>query len=245
MYRRSSAQILTLVASLALAAGIAGTAFASGGGGETEGHHGPAKINWFELGYDELDTEGRTLTRERLIVGEDGEPVEQEPMAPPLGLAFMNFAVFAFILVWKAGPPIKSFVQTRHTTIKEALEEGKRLRDEAAGKLEEYSARIRGVEAEVDKLIADVRAAAEDEKKRIIADAERQAEQMKKAAEDQIAAEIERARGELEKEVMTAALAAAEKMITEKATAADHQKLIDGFLVDLADAGADAPEAQK
>lgn len=206
-----------------LAAGMPAVAVAGGGANaEAGGHHEAPPINWFELGYKDLDVHGHAL-----------EAGSGHHMAPPLGLALMNFAAFIFLLVWKAGPPMSSYLRGRHDSIKESLEEGKRLRDEAAQRLEEYATKIKGVESEVDALIADVRATAEDEKKRIIADAKAQAELMQRQAEAQIAAEVSRARAELEKEVMAAALAAAETILREKATAADQQKLIDSFLVEL------------
>lgn len=219
-----------MLAPFVLALGLAGAAYAQEEGAKPEGaaegaEHEVKKtvdpINWFNLGYKDLDVQGTKLEK-------DGER-----MPPPFGLAIMNFAVFAAILVWKAGPPLRSFVEQRHISIKDALDEGRRLRKEAQEKLAEYDGRIAGVQSEVDELIAEIRQSAELEKQRILADAERQAEAMKKNAESQIAAEIERARGELEREVMAAAVAAAETIIREKATPADHKKLIDGFLDDL------------
>jgi len=232
------ASIRTALIASALALGLmssVGVAQATGaeheaahetGHGETaSAHHKAPPINWFEFGYSDLDVYG-----EKLVPGS----TTQHHMSPPLVLALMNFGVFFFILVWKAGPPIKTFVRTRHTSIKEALEEGQRLREEAEAKLAEYTKKIGGVEAEVAALIDEVRASAESEKQRIIGDAERQAEHMTKVAEQQIAAEIARARAVLKQEVMAAAVIATEAMLREKATAADHQKLIDGFLGDLA-----------
>lgn len=221
---------LMIPLALALTIGLPVAAVAAGSGDGHGDAHAPP-INWFNIDYAELDAEGHKL-----------EPGAKHSMAPPLGLAIMNFAAFFMLLVWKGGPPISNYLRSRHTSIKEALEEGKRLREEAAAQLEEYGAKIKGVEAEVDALIADVRASAEGEKKRIIEQAEAQAELMRKNAEAQIAAEVSRARAELETEVMKAALAAAEALLRDKATNADHQKLIDGFLVDLADAGAPTTE---
>jgi F0F1-type ATP synthase membrane subunit b/b' len=66
-----------------------------------------------------------------------------------------------------------------------------------------------------------------------MAAAEAQAAAVKKDAEQRIAAEIQRARVELAREVSLAATAAAEKLLRDKATAADHTKLIDTFVKDV------------
>ncbi|HUH00539.1 MAG TPA: ATP synthase F0 subunit B [Kofleriaceae bacterium] len=211
------------LAPLALALGLglgAGDAVAAPSGSAE-----PHAINWFEFGYKDLDVQGHQL-----------EP-GAERMAPPLLMALINFAIFGFILVWKAGPPITRYLSARHTEIKHSLEEGQRLRDEASEKLAGYTAKIAGVEREVDALINDIRASAETEKKRIIADAERQAESLKKNAEAQIAAEVARARAELEREVLHKAVEIAEQILREKATATDQQKLVDTFMADLVQAG--------
>lgn len=221
---------LMLVAGNALASQPVGTPLgeeAAPGGHAGHGAHVPP-INWFEFGYKDLNVQGHEL-----------EP-GGERMAPPLLMALINFAIFGFILVWKGGPPIKRYLSARHTEIKSSLEEGQRLRDEASEKLAGYTAKIAGVEKEVDALINDIRVSAEAEKKRIIADAERQAQTMKKNAEAQVAAEVARARAELEREVLYKAVEIAEQLLREKATATDQQKLVDTFMADLGQASTTA-----
>jgi len=203
-----------------LVAAIATPAVASGGGSS------PADWNWFDISYKSKDAAGGELSQ--------GE----SPMNPPALFALINAFIFFGLLVWKGGPPIQKFLKQRHLTIKEALEESARLRDEAKDKLDEYTKRIANVEAEVEKIFAEIRADAEAEKKRIIAAAEAQAESIKASAEERIAAEMAQARVELEREVVTAAIDAAEKLIRVTATPGDHKGLIDGFITDIA---ADAP----
>jgi F-type H+-transporting ATPase subunit b len=219
---------LSIVLSLGLVAGNAhasGAAPAAHGGGHAE----VPPINWFEFGYKDLDVYGHEL---------EGGGAH---MSPPLFMALINFAIFGFVLVWKGGPPIKAYLSARHTEIKEALEEGQRLRDEASARLAEYTHKIGGVEHEVDALIGEIRASAEEEKKRIIADAERQALAMKKTAESQVAADIARARTQLEREVLSKAVEIAEQLLRDKANATDQQRLVDSFMADLAATGAAAP----
>ena len=213
-------------AAIILAFAIAGTAHASAGGSGS-----PADWNWVDIGYGDKDIAGGTL--------EKGEP----KMPPPTIFAIINFCLFAGLLVWKAAPPIKKFVQQRHITIKEALEESARLREEAKQKLDEYSEKIANVNAEVDELLAGIRADAEAERERIIAEAEAQAEALKRDAEARIAADLARARRELELEIIAAATAAAERLIREKATLSDQHKLIDTFISGIAPSSSPSPTA--
>jgi len=190
---------------------------------EVEHDEGVPPINWFSW------HKGKNVYGAKL----DTNDPHAEPMAPALVFALVNFAIFAGVLVWKAGPIVRGYTRERHDTIRDALEEGARLREEAQVKLADYSKRIAGVEAEVDQLIADIRATAEAERAKILAQAETQAAALRTEADQRIAAEIVQARLELHREVMVQALAIAEKLIRDKASPADQQKLFDGFVADL------------
>jgi F-type H+-transporting ATPase subunit b len=164
-------------------------------------------------------------------------------MAPGLLFALFNFAVFLGLLVKFAGPKLATHLRTRHDSIKEQLQEAARLRREAREKLEEYGRRIAGVDAEVDRLIGEIRAETEAEKQMILEQARHQADAMKRDAERRIESEIARARGMLEREVVAAAVAAAEKLLGERTTAADQTRMFDTFLETLAPASRPPPSS--
>lgn len=178
-------------------------------------------FNWTDMGYADKNASGGELQK--------GE----ESMSPPMLLMLLNFGIVLFIIGWKVRPPVMRYVRKRHDMVKEALEEAARLREEAQQKLDEYTEKVSEAEAEVDRMIKEIRADAEAEKKRIIADAKAQAEALKRDAEARIAAEINRARIALEREVVAVAIAATEKLIREKATTSDQTKLIETFISDV------------
>lgn len=194
--------------------GFAAIALASGGDGAPAGHAPTINLYKWSPGEDEA--------------------------GPGILLALLNFAVLIVLLNKLFGNALKTFLQTRHSTIKDALEEGRRLRQEAQQKLEEYGKKIAGVDAEVAALVAAIRKSAEEEKTRILANAEAQAAAMKKDAEDRIAAEIARSRRALEREVVDAAIAAAEQILRSKARDDDHRRLADTFIASLT--GTEAPK---
>lgn len=213
-YRRLVTAVAAVLAALWLAA-LAGPAAAAPAGDPTQ------HFNWTDLGYKSKDIAGGALEK------------DEPPMSAPMVVMLINFGIVLAIIGWKVAPPVQTYVRKRHYSIKEALDEAARLRADAKAKLDEYDSRLGKAEAEVDTLIAGIRADAEAEKKRIIASAEAQAAAMKRDAEARIAAEIARARLELEREVIAAAVAAAETMIRSKASSDDHVKLIDSFISDV------------
>ncbi len=191
------------------------------GGHDSHAVHGAPPVNWTDLGYGDKDVNGNKL--------ENGG----EPMAPPLLFALINFAIFAGLLYWKAGPALSKYLANRHETIKSALEEAAKLQEEAKEKLAEYSSRIKDADAEVNALIEQIRKDAEIEREQIVADAERQAERMRKDAEDRIETEFLAAKRQLEREVVAKATEAAERVLSEKASPADHNTLFTNFISDL------------
>ncbi len=193
-------------------------------GAHDEPAHGLPPINWFEW-HKGKDAYGGKFDLK--------ENPHDEPMAPGLVFALANFAIFAFVLLRYAGPAVRKYTRERHETIRDALEEGARLREQARTKLAEYTERIAGVEAEVDKLIADIRATAEAERQQILAQAQVQAAALRAEAEQRIAADIEQAKRELHREVLLRALELAEKIVREKAGAADQKAQFKAFLGDL------------
>jgi len=142
----------------------------------------------------------------------------------------VNFAILLALLLKIGWPLAQNTARERHDLIKTALDEAARLRQQAADKLADYEARLKEADAEIKQLVDGMRADADKEKQRILAAAEAQAAQMARDAEQRIAAEIELARAQLTREVTAAAAAATEKLLREKLTAGDQQKLVAGFI---------------
>lgn len=217
---------------------------AHGGGHEAAGHGGghedPSQnFNWFKgipFSYGSLDAKGGPLGDGKLGTGPDAPTVsatEEEKMSAPFILMFVNFGILLLILAKYAGPAARKMAESRSDQIKNALEESAKLRQQASDKLEEYKTKLADADAQINKMVADMRTTAEADKTRILDNAAKQADALKRDAEARIAAEIARARIELKREVSIAAAAAAEKMLRERATGADQTKLVDTFIADL------------
>jgi F-type H+-transporting ATPase subunit b len=154
-------------------------------------------------------------------------------LPPPFGFALVNFGIFAFIMYRIGGKPLKNFIAQRHDSIKKDLEEASRLRKEAEAQLAEYQRKVAGVDAEIDALVKGIQKEAETEKERILAAAQAQAERLKADAEKQIGAEIARARLELRRGVIEAAIAAADAMLKKQIGADDQRKMAERYVGEL------------
>jgi len=183
--------------------------------------HGAPPVNWTDIGWGDKDVDGNKLKK------------GAEPMVPPFIFALINFALFGMLLYFKAGPALTKYLGNRHDSIKGALDEAAKLQEEAREKLAEYSKRIADADAEVAAVIEQIRNDAETERKLIVADAEQQAARMRKDAEARIETEFLAARRMLEREVVAKAAETAERILSEKASAADHDVLFSNFIADL------------
>jgi F-type H+-transporting ATPase subunit b len=174
---------------------------------------------------------------------------------PPFLAVLINFGIFIGLLVWKAGPPLRSYLTRRHDDVKGALEEAARMKREAEELLADRKAKLGAVDREVDDLIDGMKADAASEKKRMVEDAETAAAALKRDANQRIAAGVARARGAIEAEVVAAAIDAAEGLLREASTDDDHNALVESFIESLTNGtfgggsapppptGPDAPEA--
>lgn len=199
------------------------------GNAAEHGHEDPTKhFNFFKLHYGKDQYGGKFGDG---VQGPNNEP--EEPMSGPFAFMLINFGLLLVLLGKFGGPAVRKMAETRSDEIKSALDEAARLRKAAADKLDEYSAKLSAAQAEMTTMLTNMRADAEAEKQRIMAAAEQQAATSKRDAELRIAAEIERARTELAREVAIAAAAAAEKLLRERTTSTDQAAMVDTFIKDV------------
>ncbi len=187
-------------------------------------------FNYFNFSYSGKDEYGGKYGDGIETSPDRGVLHEEEPMSPPFIFMLFNFAVLVWILMKYLWPAGQRMSQSRHDQIKNALDEAAKLRDEAKAKLAEYEARVKDLDSEIAKLVADIRADAEADKARILEQAAAQSAQMKKDAEQRIAAEIQNARHMLTAEVTAAAAVATEKLLKAQVNADDQRGLVNTFI---------------
>jgi F-type H+-transporting ATPase subunit b len=185
-------------------------------------HHGdePLIVNWWSWDY-----------------GPNAKDPEHKGWPPPFGFALVNFAIFLFIMQRLLFKPLARMARERHDRIKTALDEATALRKAAEDKLTEYTKRVANVDEEVKQLLAQIQKEAELDKARLIAAAEAEGVRIKAEAEKQIAAELQRMKVEIRREVVAAVVASAEAIVTKNITADDQKKLADRYIADVANSG--------
>jgi len=192
---------------------------AYGAGADVNESESRGIINWWSWDYD--------------TGGHHAKDPAHKGWPAPFGFALINFGIFLAIMSKLAWKPLKQFMITRHDEIAKNLDEAAKLRAEAEATLKQYETKIGGIDREIDTLLAQIRKEAEMEKARIMSAAEADAKRLKEDAERQIAAEIDRARRELRRGVIEAAVSAAEDSLKKNIGADDQRKMAEKYVHDV------------
>jgi len=165
-----------------------------------------------------------------LQVAAETEESDNPLLAISPGLMIWTLVMFGItLLIMKryVFGPLGEAIEKRRTHIAQSLEEAERSRDEATMMLEDYKARLVDARKEADSLREQGRKEGERQRSELLADGQTQRERVIADAEVQIQAEVRQAAGGLRDDVVTLALAAAEKVSRSTLTEADHRKLIE------------------
>ncbi|MGE4560551.1 MAG: hypothetical protein AB7E77_10135 [Desulfobulbus sp.] len=142
----------------------------------------------------------------------------------------VNFLALVILLVKFGAKPIMSGLSGRQQQIREELETLTARRDEAEQSYKQFSAKLAGMEREMEVIVEKAIAQAEVEKARILAEAEKAAEDIKRQAEAAVMAELEDAKRALREEAAEQAAAMAEELIVKNLTAADQVAITEQYL---------------
>ncbi|QJA06102.1 F0F1 ATP synthase subunit B [Thermosulfurimonas marina] len=142
----------------------------------------------------------------------------------------VNFLILLAILYKFGKEPVANLFRSRKEAIVNEYEDLMAKKREAEARYAELQEKLKGLEAEAERLLAAFREQGEKEAQRIIEEAKANAERLKQQAELYIQQEMARAREELQREVAEMAVRMAEELIRKNITAEDHRRLFEEFL---------------
>jgi len=151
---------------------------------------------------------------------------------------FVNFAVLVGLLVFLARKPTQAFLASRRAAVVDGLAEAQRMKAAAEAKYNEYQARLANLDAELAQIKSEIIASGEAERERIIAEAERKSARIRRETEFLIEQQLKQLRADLTRESVEAAMTAAEKLLRERTTDDDQQRLARAYTSKLAPAAA-------
>lgn len=146
----------------------------------------------------------------------------------PGGWVGVSMLVFLLILLWQGVHKlIAGMLDGRISAIRDQLDEAKALRAEAEALRDEYAAKIAGAEKDAEAMMANAQRDADAILEKAESESKLMVERRKRMAEDKIAAAERGAIDEVKAAAVSAAAAAARKLIAEKHGADADRKLAD------------------
>ncbi len=141
----------------------------------------------------------------------------------------VNLVILLGILVYFLKDSVKNFLVERKGSISSEIDHAQNTISEAKSKYEEYAEKLAGIEGEINSIKESIVKQGQAEREEILRQAGIASENIKREAQETIKFESERARQEIQSEVVTIALAIAEKVIKENLSESDKQKLVEDF----------------
>ena len=157
----------------------------------------------------------------------------EEILASGMHFKIFNFLLFVGLLIFFLKKPVKEFWRNRSSGIRFALEEAKRMKEEAERRHDEIKARLSKVEKEMADLIRSLEEEGEIEKRKILEEAERLAIRIRKDGERTADQEIRRAGEILKAQAAQLSVELAEKLIRDTIRPEDQQRLTEKYLAGL------------
>ena len=142
----------------------------------------------------------------------------------------MNFAVLAIVLIFLLRKPLTQALSSRIKTIKDELEDLEARKDDAEKKLAEYNERLSQLEKEAATIVEDYIKQGNEAKARILKEAESSADKLKAQARRNIEHEFEQAKLKLQEEIFETSLEKAEKIMKNKFSEDDQDRIVDEYL---------------
>lgn len=163
-------------------------------------------------------------------VGAQASEGHDAPRWGDFGWRVLNLIIFAGILWYFVGGLARKYFSGRRASISQELQDLEARRADAQKRLDEVEKRISNLESERKAILDESLAQAETVKRALVEEAQRQAEQIvqqaRRTAENEGRAMLAEVRSAIADEIVDAA----EKVLAEKLTAAEHEKLITNSL---------------
>ena len=166
---------------------------------------------------------------ELLWTGSDESGGHALPLAPWI----IDFVLFVSLLILVTKGPFKKIFQTRHDTIKSAVEQAAAAHRDAAEAHKTFSEKLQGVDAESASLIDEAKQLGDDEKTRIVESAKAYGARLEADADRLVEQEFVKAGHTLKIEAAEQAVERAQDLIKSKLGPEDHQRFFELALEEI------------
>jgi F-type H+-transporting ATPase subunit b len=149
----------------------------------------------------------------------------------------VNFVIIAGVVVYFMRKPARDFFKNRTAEIAKALQESKEARERAVAALVEMERKIKDLEAETARMVAEAQARSEKDKQALIEEGKKVAQDVQAQVKQGIDIELQKAKTTLAAEASLLSLDLAEGMIKEKIGSKDHERIVKEYISNVGGRG--------
>jgi len=142
----------------------------------------------------------------------------------------VNFAIIASVVVYFARKPIRDFFANRSAEIAKAMQESKETRERAVVALADMERKIKDMEAETGRMVADAQARSEKDRQALVEEGRKVAQDIQAQVKQGIDMELHKAKAALAAEASLLSLDLAESTIKEKISNQDHERIVKEYI---------------
>ncbi|QDR82113.1 F0F1 ATP synthase subunit B [Sporomusa termitida] len=145
----------------------------------------------------------------------------------------INFLILVAILTKVAYKPLMKALADRQAKIADSLETAEQERQAAEKLRQEYLAQLAEARTQAQVIVEKAAKLAEQTKEEILKEAREESARLLKVTQEEIARERELALAELKGEVVTLAVAAASKIVSQNMDDAANARIVEDFITNL------------
>ncbi|MGH7849351.1 MAG: hypothetical protein ACREOP_03555 [Thermodesulfobacteriota bacterium] len=147
----------------------------------------------------------------------------------------VNLVILLGVLVYFLKTPVKNFLVERRGTISHEIDTAQKIIGEAKSKYDEYAKKLQAIESEINNLKDTLGKQGESERAELLKQAAAASETIRKEARETIVLQTERARREIQNEVVNLALGNAEALIRQSLGDSDKERFVQEFTKNIED----------
>lgn len=142
----------------------------------------------------------------------------------------VNFAIIAAVVVYFGRKPVRDFFANRSAEIAKSIQESHDARERAVAALADLEQKIKEMEAETGRMVADAQARGEKDKQELVEEGKKVVLDVQAQVKQGIDSELQKAKGELAAEASLLALDLAEGRIKQKINSQDHERIVKEYI---------------
>ena len=142
----------------------------------------------------------------------------------------VNFAIIAAVVVYFMRKPVRDFFKNRSAEIAKAMRESQEARERAAAALAEMERKIKELEAEMARMVADAKERGEKDRQALIDEGKKVAADVQAQVKQGIDIEVHKAKAALAVEAAQLSVDLAEGKIKKTISSQDHERIVKEYI---------------